>query len=107
MPLATKSKRTSTRAIPKSGEVFARIASHFSLKTSDLEESGQAMPIIRVTKKQIEAANKAREASLKKDDDFRLHEEQRQRFEEAARAREAALQKELKTAADRKWEQPS
>jgi len=65
------------------------------------------MAIIRVTKKQIEAANKAREAALKKDPDFRLHEEQRQRFEEAARAREATLQKELKTAAARKEEQPS
>ena len=29
------------------------------------------MPIIRVTRKQIETANKAREAALKKDDDFR------------------------------------
>jgi hypothetical protein len=28
------------------------------------------MPIIRVTRKQIQAANKAREAALKKDDDF-------------------------------------
>jgi hypothetical protein len=27
------------------------------------------MPIIRVTRKQIETANKAREAALKKDDD--------------------------------------
>ena len=65
------------------------------------------MPIIRVTRKQIEEANKAREAALKKDDDFRRHEEQRQRFEEAAKAREAALQKELKAAAGRKEEQPS
>jgi hypothetical protein len=65
------------------------------------------MPIIRVTRKQIEAANKAREAALKKDEDFRLHEEQRQRFEEANKAREAALQKELKAAAARKEEQPS
>ena len=65
------------------------------------------MPIIRVTKKQIEAANKAREAALKKDGDFRLHEEQRQSFEEASKAREAALKKELKTAAARKEEQPS
>ena len=65
------------------------------------------MPIIRVTRKQIEAANKAREAALKKDNDFRVHEEQRQRFEEAARARETGLQKELKTAAARKEEQPS
>jgi len=51
------------------------------------------MPIIRVTKKQIEEANKAREAALKKDDDFRRFEERRQRFLEAAKAREAALQK--------------
>lgn len=54
------------------------------------------MPIIRVTRKQIEAANKAREAALKKDDDFRLHEEQRQR-----------QRLELEAAADRKQEQPS
>jgi hypothetical protein len=65
------------------------------------------MPIIRVTKKQIEAGNKAREAALKKDEDFRRHEEQLQRFEEAAKAREAALQKELKAAAVRKAEEPS
>ena len=65
------------------------------------------MPIIRVTRKQIQTANKAREAALKKDGDFRLHEEQRQRFEEANKAREAALQKELKAAAARKEEQPS
>jgi hypothetical protein len=58
-----------------------------------------------VTRKQIEAANKAREAALKKDDDFRRFEERRQRFEEAAKAREAALQKELKAAAVRKEEQ--
>ena len=63
------------------------------------------MPIIRVTRKQIEATNKAREAALKKDDDFRRHEEQRQRVEEAAR--EAGLQKELKAAVVRKEEQPS
>ena len=65
------------------------------------------MPIIRVTRKQIEAANKAREAALKKDADFRRFEEQRQRFEEAAKAREAALQKERKAAAPCKEEQPS
>jgi hypothetical protein len=46
------------------------------------------MPIIRVTRKQIQAANKAREAALQKDPDFRLFEEQRQRLElEAAAAR--------------------
>jgi hypothetical protein len=65
------------------------------------------MPIIRVTKKQIEAANKAREAALKKDDDFRRHEERRQRLEDVAKARETALQKELKSAAVRKEEEPS
>src|SRR5215469_1921470 len=43
------------------------------------------MPIIRVTRKQIEAANKAREAALKKDEDFRRFEEQRKRFEAAAK----------------------
>jgi hypothetical protein len=53
------------------------------------------MPIIRVTRKQIEAANKAREAALKKHDDFRRHEEERQRFEEALKTREAAFQKEF------------
>jgi len=65
------------------------------------------MPIIRITRKQIQAANKAREAALKKDDDFRRHEEQRQIFDEANIAREAALQKELKAAVARKEEQPS
>ena len=90
------------------------------------------MPMIRVTRKQIEAANKAREAALKKDDDFRRHaqrfeeaakareaalkkdddfrrhEEQRQRFEEAAKGRETALQKKLEAAeATRKEEHPS
>jgi hypothetical protein len=65
------------------------------------------MPIIRVTRKQIEAANKAREAALKKDGDFRRFEEQRQRFEEAARARDAALQKELKAAVARKEQESS
>jgi hypothetical protein len=67
----------------------------------------EAMAIIRVTRKQIEAANKAREAALKKDNDFRRFEEQRQHFEEDAKAREAALQKELKTAAARKEDQSS
>jgi hypothetical protein len=65
------------------------------------------MPIIRVTRKQIQEANKAREAALKKDADFRRHEEQLQRFEEAAKARAAALQKELTAAAADKEEQPS
>jgi len=65
------------------------------------------MAIIRITKKQIEAANKAREAALKKDDGFRRHEEERQRFEEAARARQATLQKELNPAGACKEDQPS
>ena len=65
------------------------------------------MPIIRVTRKQIQAANKAREAALKKDDGFRRFEEQRQLFEEAAKARAAALQKELTAAAVGTEEQPS
>jgi hypothetical protein len=47
------------------------------------------MPIIRVTKKQIEEANKAREAALLKDQEFRLHEEQLERLvREAAAAKE-------------------
>jgi len=49
------------------------------------------MAIIRITRKQIEAANKARGAALKKDEDFRRHEEQRQRFQDAIMAREPAL----------------
>ena len=49
------------------------------------------MSIIRITRKQIQAANKAREAALKKDEDFRRHEEQRQRFQDAIMAREPAL----------------
>jgi hypothetical protein len=92
------------------------------------------MPIIRITKKQIEAANKAREAALKKDEDFRRHqehlerfveaakarevalkkdedfrrdEEQRQRFQDANKIYEAALQKEVKAAPARKEEEPS
>jgi lysozyme family protein len=65
------------------------------------------MPIIRVTRKQIQAANKAREAALKKDDDFRRFEEQRQRRVEAAKAREVALEKQRKADAARNEEQPS
>jgi hypothetical protein len=38
------------------------------------------MPIIRLSKKQIAAANKAREAALQKHPDFRSHVERRQRF---------------------------
>lgn len=44
------------------------------------------MTIIRITKKQIEEANKARDAALKEDQDFRLHEEQRQRLTREADA---------------------
>lgn len=44
------------------------------------------MTIIRITKKQIEEANKAREAALKEDQDFRLHDEQRQRLARQADA---------------------
>jgi hypothetical protein len=87
--------------------VFTSIASDFLLKTGDREESGQAMPIIRVTREQIQAANKAREARLKKDDDFRRFEEQRQRLEEAAKAREVALEKQRKADTARNEEQPS
>ena len=66
------------------------------------------MPMIRITKKQIEAANKAREAALKKDDNFRRHAEaQHKRIEAANKAREAALQKELEAATSRKEEQHS
>ena len=54
------------------------------------------MPIIRVTRKQIEEANKAREAAFQNDADFRLHEEQQRRLELEAAA-----------AAARKEEQPS
>ena len=47
------------------------------------------MPIIRVTKKQIEEAHKAREAALMKDQELRLHEELLQRFvREATKGRE-------------------
>ena len=47
------------------------------------------MAIIRITKKQIEPANKAREAALLKDHDFRRHEEQLQRLRaEASIARQ-------------------
>ena len=63
------------------------------------------MAIIRVTKEQIEAANKAREAALKKDANFRRFEEQR--FEKAAMAREAALQRKCEAAAAPKEEQAS
>ena len=46
------------------------------------------MSIIRVTKKQIEEANKARQAALVQDQEFRLHEERLERL-----AREAAAMK--------------
>jgi len=63
------------------------------------------MPIIQITTKQIEDANKAREAALKKDDAFRQYEEQR--LEGIAKSREAALKTELKTILVRKEEQSS
>ncbi|MFN2601520.1 MAG: hypothetical protein ABR582_02060 [Gemmatimonadaceae bacterium] len=44
------------------------------------------MTIIRITKKQIEEANEARDAALKEDQDFRLHDEQRQRLSREADA---------------------
>lgn len=44
------------------------------------------MTIIRITKKQIEEANKAREAALNEDQDLRLHDEQRQRLAREADA---------------------
>jgi hypothetical protein len=47
---------------------------------------GGTVTIIRITKKQIEEANKAREAALKEDQDFRLHDEQRQRLAREADA---------------------
>ena len=51
------------------------------------------MTIIRISKKQIEEANKAREAALKEDQDFRLHDEQRQRLaREADTTRETEQQ---------------
>ena len=66
------------------------------------------MSIIRITRKQIQAANKAREAALKKDDNFRRHAEaERQRLQDANKAREAALQKELEATTSRKEEQHS
>ena len=44
--------------------------------------------IIRITKEQIEEANKAREAALLKDDEFRRYDEQLQSLgREAAKAR--------------------
>jgi hypothetical protein len=51
----------------------------------------EAVPIIRVTRKQIEEANKAREAALQKDEEFRLHEEQRKRLLLETDARKKAL----------------
>ena len=47
------------------------------------------MAIIRITKEQIEEANKARAAALLKDDDFRRYDDQLQRLgREAAEVRE-------------------
>jgi hypothetical protein len=54
---------------------------------------GCSMTIIRISKKQIEEAKKARDAALKEDKDFRLHDEQRQHFaREADAAREIEQQ---------------
>jgi hypothetical protein len=50
------------------------------------------MSIIRMTKKQIEEANKAREAALLKDEGFRLHDDQRQRVLRDAAARKKEQQ---------------
>jgi lysozyme family protein len=73
-----------------------------------IERRAQAVAIIRITRKQIQAANKAREAALKKNDNFRRFEERRQqRLEEANKAREADLKKELKPAVVPNEEQPS
>jgi hypothetical protein len=44
------------------------------------------MAIVRITKKQIEEANKAREAALKKDAGFRQHHEHLQQVIRAAAA---------------------
>jgi len=44
------------------------------------------MAVVRITKKQIEVANKAREAALQKDAAFRAHQDLQQRT-----AREAAV----------------
>lgn len=52
------------------------------------------MPIIRVTRKQIEEANKAREAALRSDDDFRSHDQQRERLQREAAERLLEKQKE-------------
>jgi hypothetical protein len=46
------------------------------------------MPIIRITKEQIAKANKAREAALRKDPDFRAHEERKRLAASAARQKE-------------------
>ena len=42
------------------------------------------MAIIRISKKQIEEANRARETALQEDQDFRLHDEHRQRLSREA-----------------------
>jgi len=60
-----------------SGSNLSFHSHRIALLTKTGDRRWKAMPIIRVTKKQIEAANKAREAPLKKDDGG--HEEQRER----------------------------
>jgi hypothetical protein len=57
------------------------------------------MAIIRITRKQIQQANEAREAALIEDKEFRRHDEQLRRFVRAAAA--------AKVAAAEKKEQPS
>ena len=51
------------------------------------------MPIIRVTRKQIEEAHKAREEALRSDADFRAHEEQHERLQREAAERLLEKQK--------------
>ena len=56
------------------------------------------MPIIRITKAQIEEANKAREAALAKNAEYRLYEERHQsRIQAALRKKIEDTNKERKT----------
>jgi hypothetical protein len=59
------------------------------------------MPIIRITRKQIKAANKAREAAMKKHPEFRLHEERLELLRQ-----EAFKRKELIDAANKSHAAP-
>jgi protein subunit release factor B len=54
-------------------------------------EGGDALPIIRVTKEQIEKANKAREAALLKNPEHRLYEERQQLRRQAASEKKAQI----------------